>query len=229
MNKKPLSPFQQALLDAQMEQWKDIPSEEEMEITLSEEFQEKGNELIRRTKQGKLQGISTTVRRIILVAAIIAALAVTAIARPMLRGGENIRFEAVNMGIYYAFRFDPEQKASAPETIGTRYIPTYIPEGYWEKQRDIGNTSTYIEWRTDSGAYIVYDQITIPDFGSFTANSENVETEILKINGFEIFAIYSRGSTTYYWTDSEYFYSLFFHISVSREERIKVFCSITEQ
>ena len=53
MNKKPLSPFQQALLDAQMEQWKDIPSEEEIEITLSEEFQEKGKKLISKTKRKK--------------------------------------------------------------------------------------------------------------------------------------------------------------------------------
>lgn len=226
MHKTELKPFEQALLDTSLEEFADIPAEEELELELSAAFEEKGAELIARVRRGNLRKVSTTVRRIILIAAIIAALAVSAMAVPSIREG-IIRFFATNAGTHYEFSFDPEQAATAPEYIEKVYKPTYIPEGFYEDTAFIDIGCVVYIWYSESGDYISFDQLPIPnDSEGPQPDAEDVEVETLNLNGYEVFAVYSDGFTLYHWTDNEYFYVLALGPSVTNDECIKVFYSI---
>jgi len=224
--KTELKPFEQALLNASLEAFADIPSEEELDLELSDAFVEKGEELVARVRRGGLRKVGTTVRRIILVAAIIVALAVTAMAVPSIREA-IIRFFATNAGTHYEFSFDPEQAATAPDHIEKVYKPTYIPEGFSEDTTFVDAALVCYIWYSESGDYISFDQLPIPnDSEGPQPDAEDVEVVTLNLNGYEVFAVYSDGFTLYHWTDNEYFYVLTLGPSVSDDECIKVFYSI---
>lgn len=226
MHKTELKPFEQALLDTSLEEFADIPAEEELELELSAAFEEKGAELIARVRRGNLRKVSTTVRRIILIAAIIAALAVSAMAVPSIREG-IIRFFATNAGTHYEFSFDPEQAATAPEYIEKVYKPTYIPEGFYEDLFLVNYGFVAHQWVSDEGEYIFLDQFPIPNDSEGPApNAEGVETMTLCLNGYEVFCVYDE-ITMYHWTDNEYFYQLGIPARVPQEEQYKMFFSIT--
>lgn len=219
-------PFQQALLDAVLEEFADIPAEEDIDLIPSPAFEEKCKELITKARQGKLRTLSKTMRRIILVAAIIAALATTAMAVPSVRQA-ILRFFAHDAGSYYNFSFDPELAVNAPEYIEKAYKPTYIPEGYCEDVAliDIGWV-VYTWYSPEKDDYISFDQYPIPpDSSGPHPDAGDVTVETLNLNGYQVFAVYSE-STMYHWTDNEYFYQLIFGPTVSQEEGKKIFYSI---
>lgn len=227
MPKTELGPFEQALLDAALEEFADIPSEEEISLTFSEEFEEAGAELVEKARRGKVPSVSRTLRRVLLVAAIVAALATTVMATPSFRDAV-IRFFSSNAGTHYEFSFDPEQAATAPEYIEKVYKPTYIPEGFSEDFAyvDIGYVC-YI-WLSESGESISFDQMTIPNDSEGPApDAEQSTVETLNLNGYEVFCVSREGEgTIYYWTDNAYFYQLYYGVSISREEGNKIFYSI---
>ena len=128
MDKTKLKPFEQALLDITLEAFADIPSEEEIDLELSDSFLSNSEKLIEKNRRGGFSRASKTIRRIILVAALIAALATTAMAVPAIREA-LIKFFAQSAETHYEFYFDPEQAATAPDNIEKVYKPTYIPEG----------------------------------------------------------------------------------------------------
>lgn len=227
MCKTEWKPFEQALVDAVLEEFADIPSEEEADWELSEAFDKKGQELIALVRRGGLHKVSTTVRRALLIAAIIAALALTAIAVPSVRE-TLIRFFTTNAGTHFEFSFDPEQAATAPDYIEKVYKPTYIPEGFYEDTVWVDTALVCYIWYSEAGDYISFDQLPIPnDSEGPQPNAENVEVVILNLKGYEVFAVYSDGATLYHWTDNEYFYVLTLGPSVSNDECIRVFCSVT--
>lgn len=226
MPKTELRPFEQALLDAALEEFTDIPSEEEINLTFSEEFEEAGAELVEKARRGKVPSVSRTLRRVLLVAAIVAALATTVMATPSFRDAV-IRFFSSNAGTHYEFSFDPEQAATAPEYIEKVYKPTYIPEGFSEDTVLIDTSWVVYIWLSESGDFISLDQYPIPnDTEGPRPDAEDVEVETLSLNGYEVFCVYSDGNTMYHWTDNEYFYQMIFGPSVSEGECKKVFYSI---
>ena len=225
MNKKPLSPFQQALLDAQMEQWKDIPSEEEMEITLSEEFQEKGNKLISKTKRKKSWNIKTTVRKMAFAAAVLAALAISTLAIPYVREG-LARFLVPNNGDAYPFDFDDDLLASAPERIEKVYKPTYIPEGYRE-EAIIGTQWVVYMWQGDGGKMITFGQYPLSDASVRPQpDAEGLQVEGALPDGNKVLSMSNESSRMYFWTDNEYFYRLICSNSVPTDESNKMLNNI---
>lgn len=225
MNKKSLSPFQQALLDAQMEQWKDIPSEEEMEITLSEEFQEKGKKLISKTKRKKSWNIKTTVRKMAFAAAVLAALAISTLAIPYVREG-LARFLVPNNGDAYPFDFDDDLLASAPERIEKVYKPTYIPEGYRE-EAIIGTQWVVYMWQGDGGKMITFGQYPLSDASVRPQpDAEGLQVEGALPDGNKVLSMSNESSRMYFWTDNEYFYRLICSNSVPTDESNKMLNNI---
>lgn len=225
MDKTKLKPFEQALLDITLEAFADIPSEEEIELEFSDLFLSNNEKLIEKNRRGGFSGASKTIRRIILVAALIAALATTAMAVPAIREA-LIKFFAQSAETHYEFYFDPEQAATAPENIEKVYKPTYIPEGFHEDFAfvDLGVVS-YL-WSSDAGEYITFDQLPIPnDTEGPAPDAEDVTVETINLNGYQVFVVYGE-ITMYYWTDNEYFYALCVPTSVSQEEQYNIFYSI---
>lgn len=226
MSKSKLTPFEQALLDACLEEFADIPAEEEIALEPSETFTKKSEALIAQARKGRIQTLGKTVRRLLLIAAILAMLVTTALAVPAVREG-IIRFFTKNAGTHYEFSFDPEQAATAPEYIEKVYKPTYIPEGFREDTAFVDFSYVGYIWYSESGDFISYDQLPIPnDSEGPQPDAEDVEIETLNLNGYEVFAVYTDGITLYHWTDNEYFYVLTLGPSVSKDEGVKVFCSI---
>ena len=80
MAKTEWKPFEQALLDAALEEFADIPAEDEIDLEFSEEFEEAGAALVAQARRGKTPGVGKVLRRVLLVAAIIAMLTTTVMA-----------------------------------------------------------------------------------------------------------------------------------------------------
>ena len=84
-NKKVLSEFQSALLDATLDDFSDIPHEDDINIEMSANFLTNADALIANSKRQSLHTVNLTLKRLILIAAIISMLATTAMAIPAVR------------------------------------------------------------------------------------------------------------------------------------------------
>ena len=83
---KTRTPFKQALLDAVLEEFADIPdSEDEIDVTFSPAFLEKSQRLIRNTERKSWRYVNTAVKRAVWVAILTALLVTTAMAIPAVR------------------------------------------------------------------------------------------------------------------------------------------------
>ena len=227
MNNSTLNPFKQALLDVQFEKWENIPAENDLKLTFSKAFERKGKLLINRTKHNYLRKASTTTRRIILIAAILTILAITALAVPIM-WEEYMHFFASNIGDHYEFHFDPELLASAPKAIEKIYKPTYIPAGWQEDAVITKNWVVYI-WRSSSGECVTFGQYPISNEDVRPQPStENAKRQWISLNGYQVLCIESSAIRMYFWTDNTYFYRLVSNENMPEEETNMIFCSIQE-
>lgn len=226
MSKSKLTPFEQALLDTCLEEFADIPTEEEIALEPSETFTKKSEALIVQARKGRIQTLGKTARRLLLIAAILAMLVTTALAVPAVREG-IIRFFTKNAGTHYEFSFDPEQAATAPEYIEKVYKPTYIPEGFFEDTVFIDPSYVCYFWYSESGEAITFDQMPIPnDTEGPAPDAEEVTVEILNLDGYQVFVVHAE-IVMYHWTDNEYFYLLTVPTTLSTEDQHSIFYSIS--
>ena len=218
--------FKQALLDATLEEFKDIPDEQDIDLEFSEHFEAWGRSILCPSGDPPVRRFRKGLRRALLIAAILAALTTTVLAVPAIREG-LIKFFQQNAGTHYEFSFDPEQAATAPKTIEKEYAPTYIPEGYREDSHIVTEDVIMHVWTAETGEYLSFRQETIPqDSEGPHPNAENVTIETVLINGYEVFLVHSS-YYMYHWTDNEYFYQLILSPSIPEEERIQVLYSIS--
>lgn len=225
MNKKPLSPFQQALLDAQLEQWKDVPSEKEIEIPLSPEFEEKGNELLRGAKPRKTWHNNAGIRRMAFVAAVLTILIVNTLAIPSIREG-LARFFIVDSSDTYPFDFDDAFIASAPPKIEKVYKPAYIPEGFREESIINSQWVVYM-WHGGGGKMITFGQYPLSNESVQPQQGDGeLQEEPFRMNGHKVYSMRSDSSRMYFWTDNTYFYRLVCSDSVPTDESNKMLNNI---
>lgn len=218
--------FKQALLDAALEEFKDIPDEQDIDLEFSEHFEAWGRSMLCPSGDPPVRRFRKGLRRALLIAAILAALTTTALAVPAIRE-ELIKFFQQNAGTHYEFSFNPEQAATAPKTIEKEYAPTYIPEGYNEITHIVLEDLIIREWVTEHGGYLSFQQEVIPHgSGGPQPDAENATVETVLINGYKVFLVHSY-YYMYHWTDNEYFYQLILDPSIPEEERIQVFNSIS--
>ena len=224
MAKNTQQTFNRALRDAALEEFRDIPAEGDIDLEFSEAFEAWGQSMLASPKPAA-RPLRKSLRRLILIAAILAALVTTAMATPAIREA-LIKFFAHNAGTHYEFSFDPEQAATAPRYIEQAYLPTYIPDGYTAETVVIHPGFVTGMWSSESGGYMMFNQLPIPNDGEGPApDAEDVTVEILNLNGYEVFCVYAEGYM-YHWTDNKYFYHLYFSPSIAKEDSIKVFFSI---
>ncbi len=231
LRKTIMTPFEQALLDATLEEFSDIPDrEEEVDVSFSRVFIVKAEKLIRNSQRKAWQYVNTGMKRAVLVSIIAVLLASTALAVPAIREA-IIKFFLQNEQTHYEFSFDPEQAAKAPECIETVYLPTYIPDGYQEDSKVITAPSVIVIWHnSETDSWIDYEQMKIPDEPENTdwygLNAENVKEERLNFNGYNVLSVYDTEISTYIWTDDSYFYNLTCSNTVSQAQMQKIFYSI---
>lgn len=220
--------FARALLTAALEDYATVSPEEN--IVFSPAFEKKMEKLCKNTDRRVFHPVQTAFRRAILIAALLAALAVTAFAVPSIRNA-ILDFFVHDAGTHYEFTFTPEQAAAAPKQIEKVYRPMYIPEGFSLAEPPIiSNGAVMHTWYSASlsktGDFISFDQHVIPQGENNSGPSaEGVRTETLELNGYTVFCIYDYG-VLYHWTNEEYFFQLYCDPGISEENRNKIFCSI---
>lgn len=230
MNKQKMTPFEQALLDACLEEFADIPdNEDEINVTFSPVFTAKAEKLVRNTQRKSWRYVNTAMKRVAVAAIVAVLLATTAMAIPAVRE-EVIRFFIREQGTHIAVAFDPKQTANAPECIETVYVPTYVPEGYQEDTRSASTSAVCAIWHDDSGNSIVYHQLPVSDDPSksdqYGVHSEGAKMQMLYLNGYRILSVYDDNVASYVWTDHEYFYDLSCCNTVPQNEMMRIFASI---
>lgn len=230
MNEQKMTTFEQALLDASLEEFADIPdNEDEINVTFSPVFTAKAEKLVRNTQRKSWRYVNTAMKRVAVAAIVAVLLATTAMAIPAVRE-EVIRFFIREQGTHIAVAFDPKQAANAPECIETVYVPTYVPEGYQEDTRSASTSAVCAIWHDDSGNSIVYHQLPVSDDPSksdqYGVHSEGARMQMLYLNGYRILSIYDDNVASYVWTDHEYFYDLSCCNTVPQNEMMRIFASI---
>lgn len=230
MEQNKRTPFQQALLDATLESYADIPAEAEIDADFSQQFLQKSDTLLKNARKGKPQRTGKNLRRILLVAAIISVL----IAMAVMSAAQRIylfQYTITDYGRYYEFKYTDTVPPDAPDHLETFYRPTYIPEGY-ELEDSIGNDNAGVQynWCNAEGAHIVYAQVTIREDHVFLRLHKNtkIPTTIdgILIDGYDVLRIVSDIGTQYYWIDGEYFHYLAMDPGIPQEEQMKIFHSI---
>lgn len=219
MNKNTV--FQKALLDSTLEDFSKVPGENELPNDFSPQFEKSCKKLLGKSESAVVYHLSRTVRRAVLLAAILAASVFTVFAVPELR--ENILSRSATP--QYEYSFDPISATSAPESVETVYLPTHIPEGFTLERKLIHEKWVTCLWRSDAETYITFDQYPIPEGAESVLSSEDSPYEIMELDGYQVFRIQSS-AIKYYWTDNQYFYTLIFSPNISEQEHKNVFYSI---
>lgn len=225
---KQLSEFQKALLDAALEDYADIPAEEEIDLTISPEFDSRARKLISQTDSRLWRATNTTLKRVILIAAVIALLSATAIAVPPIREA-ILDYFITDHDTDYGITFDPDEAADAPREMQTAYAPTWIPEGFEPAIEDVSVAGGAFWYVNAEDSWICFTQYILPADASddwFSINAEQTSHYSRLVGEYRVEIIESRSVYFWVWTDNEYLYSLECSYGVPEETTEQVFHSI---
>lgn len=229
MKKRTLRPFENALVDCVLEEFKDVPAEDEIDMTFSPAFEAKAQELIRKSERNHWSSGKVFLRKVAIVALISAMLLLTACSIPAVREA-IIEFFFKDVGTHYEFYYDPDDIANAPQAIETVYFPTYIPDGYTETLIDYHVAAVTGFWCTEDERSLNYAQVLLPEnplSGEGThINSEGAEAEWITVNNCQVLRIEDKLWISYVWVTNEYEFSIMCQKPISDDEIIKVFDSI---
>lgn len=227
--KKPLTAFEQAVIDSILVEYQDIPEETELKIDFSTRFQIWSHRLIHKTRNPYWYYVNTTAKKIILVAVILSMLTMTALAVPAIREA-IIDFFFHNQGERYGITFNPEEAATAPDEIEEALFPVYIPRGYSLLEMINAPTSCFGFWTDSLGNRICYTQDIIQHNASsdnwIGIDAEDVTRTTQIIGEYLVEIVWYDESYCLYWTDNAYIYSLELPNSISEEVMIEIFSSI---
>lgn len=229
MAKTEWTQFENALLDVNLEEFADIPAEDSIDLALSEDFELRSQDLLEKARRGKVPRLGKALRRALLIAAIIAALATAAMAIPAVQE-TVIDFFATNVGTHHVIEFDPEQAATAPKYIEKVYMPTYIPEDFHLQEEQVNFARVILMWEHDSEEkwYILYHQQPLPLASNGGPDSEHTTSKYIIWGDYKVFCVEDDIWRYYSWTDNAYFYYIVCNADISVDEIYRVFESIAE-
>ena len=118
MKKRALPAFEQALVDCVLEEFKDVPAEDQIEMTFSPSFEVKAQKLVQKAENDHWSSGKVFLRKVAIVALISAMLLLTACSIPAVREA-IIEFFFTDVGTHYEFTYDPDDVVNAPEGIVT--------------------------------------------------------------------------------------------------------------
>lgn len=225
---KQLSEFQKALVSSVLEDFADIPAEDGIDLTFSPEFEERARRLISRSDSRLWRATNITLRRIVLVAAIIALLSATAMALPPVREA-ILDFFLTDRVTEYGITFDPEEAAAAPRELLTPCAPTWVPEGFEPVLEDVSAAGGAFWYANPHDEWICFTQYLLPaDTGDdwFSVNAEETSRFSRLVGEYRVEVVESRSVYFWFWTDNEYLYSLECTYGVDPDTTEQVFRSI---
>ncbi len=167
-----------------------------------------------------------TIKRIIIIAAIIAALLFGALcASATLKKYYHC---IIDHGSYSTLTYDDDNywnvyaDDTAPSEITVRYAPSYIPEGYSlssENSTDLTYSLEYTSTENELNS-IRYSQQLLDTI--FKVNTENAEVSTLTENGVEYFCVTQDGWTFLSWTDNSYIFTLRTFGDLTKDDALKI-------
>ena len=228
MAKTKLTPFQQALVTAVLEEYADIPAEDEIDLEFSPVFEETMRPLVEHSCWGPVRRIGKTTRRVILVAILLTALATTVLAAPAVREA-IVKFFITESKDRFHINFDPEQFTSAPKTIETVYRPTYIPAHYTHTRVEVESDRICHRYDdNEADQHLYFYQYLIPEDLTYDRpRTQHDEISLFYLDGIEIHHFhYWYGREDFVWADDEYLYMISFHVPEEAELFEEIFSSI---
>lgn len=188
MNKKELTPteLKKVLEIYQDLELKHLPAESDVEHAFSASHEKRMREFIRRTKRPYYRFISTKLRTVATITAIVIIVLTTTIVA--IEPVQRVVFEFFQniFPTYSIFKMEGEESADAPTTIVDRYVPTYIPEGYVLSEEDVQVSKvTTIYARENPFDEIILYQVTKHDLNSYINTEDDLMSEIELENGMK--------------------------------------------
>ena len=221
-----LTPFQRALVDSVLKEYADIPNNEDLPDTYSNEFKA-WFETFARNRSRRLR-VGTVVKRILIAAIIAVLLACAAMAIPAIREAVIDFFfheDEVQIGI----TFDPEQAATAPDEIETPYTITYVPDTFMLVMEGYEQENAYVWMVNGEDQWITFMQNPMPDNPTvgtwWSVDGEEVSRRTVLLGDYLVEIIDSEEYYKLVWTNNEYLFTLELPYSINEEEMQKIFAS----
>lgn len=229
MKKITLAPFEQALLDVNLEEFMDVPTEQDIDMEFSGQFQVKADELIQKSERNHWSSGKVFLRKVALVALIAGLLLLTACAVRLI--WENIiSFQVEDAGTHYEFFYDPDDIANAPRWVETVYFPSYLPAGYKNTLTQYTVAGVFGFWEAENERSLNFFQELLPEDPlsgeSGDINSEGAGAEWITVNNCQVLRIEDKEWISYVWVTNQYEFSIMCQKPISDDEIIKVFDSI---
>lgn len=223
---KQLTPFQRALVDSVLKEYADIPNNEDLPDTYSDDFKAWFETFAR--NRGRRLRVGTVVKRILIAAIIAVLLACAAMAIPAIREAV-IDFFFHEDEIQIGITFDPEQAATAPDEIETAYTITYIPDAFVLMMEGYERGSSYVWLVNGDDQWITFTQSPMPDYPEvghwWGYDVEESQRRTVLMGDYLVEIIDSEEYYKLVWTNNEYVFMLELPYSVNEEEMQKIFAS----
>lgn len=224
--KKALLPYEAALREQAMQDFADVPTEDEIEHTFSGEFESAMQKLIKTGKKPVLRAGSMA-KRLLIAAIIISLLAGCTMAAPGI-----IKFFTHNTGERYYFTVDEKARENAPLEIETVYSISDVPEGFEIYDEAICEGFASYAYRNEkTDKWISFDQEIVTGYPENhlggEPDSEYSTMSKVTIDGYEVVRIiHEEGAIQFTWTNEEYFFDLYCDNCFTINEAYEIFRSI---
>ncbi|MCL2814919.1 MAG: DUF4367 domain-containing protein [Oscillospiraceae bacterium] len=199
--------------------------------TFSPEFESKMTKILKRGKKFKTDFRKNSLKIIERTAVVI--LIILSLSFVSLFSVEAVRTEVYNMIITFYEKFininfkntDNQNfiMGVIPEIIGEVFLPSYIPEEYWEDDISKSDVDVRAVYTNDEGKNIIYYQMLLSAVVSVDGE-EYIENDItINGNNGKIYEYNKADDIVYYiivWNDNKYFYQIYSFSN--KEETIKV-------
>lgn len=223
MVRKEYTPFQRAILDSVLEDYKklmaDAPENAFSSVT-ENRAEEKRN-------RRRMLPVGRCIARAVLIGAIIVALlAASVMAIPALRE-KVVAFFLRGNSDYYGITFDPEAAATAPAKIEQEYDITYLPDDFFLISNSSSTIAVKRVWTNNASETVTFLQKTISEWQKDPQLNADGGTnkETVLMGDYLVTVIIRADIRMLIWTDNAYFYMLRIPTSVSWEEVEKIFAS----
>jgi len=215
MNGNQLTKIKNALLFTELAEIRAFEALPDVDIVHSKEYNERVGEII----SGDLKARHKTVRTpkriavLIIVTALLASLAVTAVAF-------RKEFKGFFVEVFETFsRFVSKPDDDVPETLEKLYTVSEVPEGFTTVSETANDKVAQTLWLRDMDMLVLEQTVIGMTAGMDTENSE---CEIIEIDGFEGYKIYKDNTYTLTWSDGEYVFCLVCSDTVSFDKILEM-------
>lgn len=233
MIKKTLSTFEKALLDATLLEFAGVPSEEDIEYSFSQGFEQKAEKLIKKCGTAAWHCVNTTAKKLLIAAIVTALLVSSAMAIPSVREG-LINFFTHNTGINYYFTVDEDAIKNAPKELEIIYSPSYIPAGFELIDETVCSGFASFTYLSPDGDLLDFTQEKMPDDPNYAVGSspdaERSKVDYVEIKGYKVIQLIwdqpGDEAVSLIWTNEDYFFSIFYTAPVTLDEAKQIFYGI---